>query len=63
MEVGDTAGVFPPPAEPAEPVGMLTITWPWDKGTTEEFIPVGLLNKFWKSKTIKIGLFNHLLKK
>lgn len=48
MAVGDTAGVLPPPADADEPVGMLTITWPWDKGTTEEFIPVGLLNKFWK---------------
>lgn len=53
MEVGETAEVLPPPADTVEPVGMLTITWPWDKGTTEEFIPAGLLNKFWKKKQIK----------
>lgn len=50
MEVGETAEVLPPPADTVEPLGMLTITWPWDKGTTEEFIPVGLLNKFWKKE-------------
>ena len=58
MEVGETAEVLPPPADTVEPVGMLTITWPWDKGTTEEFIPAGLLNKFWKKKQIKRSIYS-----
>lgn len=45
MELGETVEVVPP-ADTVAPEGMLTMIWPWDKGTTEEFIPAGLLNKF-----------------
>lgn len=49
-ELGETVEVVLPAAETVAPEGMLTITWPCDRGTTEEFIPVGLLNKFWKGQ-------------
>lgn len=44
-ELGDAVEVVPP-ADTVVPEGMLTMTWPCDRGTTEEFTPAGLLNKF-----------------
>lgn len=43
------AKVLPPAADTADPEGGLTTTWPWDGGATEEFVPFGLLNTFWKN--------------
>lgn len=45
VELGDTVEVVPL-AETTVPEGMLTTTWPCDWGTTEEFGPAGLLNRF-----------------